>query len=136
MTDPTPRRRTGLALGLVAVIVIAILAALAVGRHHSNARGAHSPQTAATLFVSAINHGQADGAAAISCDAFNDGARSAARSGADPGISFTLGTVSVNGSSATATLTQSFDVGGTTQQSQHVLTLTETGGLWLVCGQG
>ena len=128
-------RRTGWTVGVIVVLAIAILTALAVGRHHSDARGASSAQTAATLFVNDVNSGKGDGAASIACDSFADGARSAARSGADPGISYRLGAVSVNGDSATATLTQTFNVGGTAQQSQHVLTLKKSGGLWLVCGQ-
>jgi hypothetical protein len=129
------QRRTGWTLALVDVLVVAVLTALAVGRHHSTARGAKTAQVAATLFVNAVNNGQGDGAAAIACNGFADGARSAARSGADPGISYRLGDVTVNGSSATAQFTQIFDVGGSTQESLHLLTLTKTSGLWLVCGQ-
>jgi len=135
MSDLPPRRRPGLTAGLVVVLVVVILTAIAAGRHHSSARGAGSAATAATLFVGAINSGSADGAAAISCTAFADGARSAARSGADPGISFKLGDVAVEGDSATAQLEQTFDVGGSSQQSEHQLTLKKAGGRWLVCGQ-
>ena len=131
----TSARRAGWTISAVVLIAAAVLVALAAGRHHTNARGAASAQVAATMFVNAVNHGQGDGAAAISCDRFADGARSAARSGADPGISYRLGTVTVNGNSASALLTQIFDVGGSDQEGQHLLTLTKSGGLWLVCGQ-
>jgi len=124
-----------LTLGVVVVLIVGILTAVAVGRHHTSARGADTATKAATLFVGSINAGSGDGAAAISCTAFADGARSAARSGADSGISFKLGGVLVDGDSATAQLEQTFDVSGSAEVSQHQLTLTKTGGRWLVCGQ-
>src|SRR4051794_1739374 len=127
MSESAPRRRAGWTLAVVVVLTVAILTAIAVGRHHTSARGATSATTAATLFVGAINSGSGDGAAAISCAAFEDGARSAARSGADPGISYKLGGVLVDGDGATAQLDQMFEVSGSSQDSQHQLTLKKTG---------
>ena len=135
MTEPSSSRRKVWAGGLVLVIAIAVITAVAVHRQHGSARGASTARTAATLFVGAINSGSGSGAAAISCDSFAADARSAARSGADPGISFSLGAISITGDGATAVLNQVFDVGGSTQDSQHTLTLQKTDGLWLVCGQ-
>jgi len=136
MSDsPPPRGRTGVTIGVVTVLIIAVLVVIAVGRHRTSSRGAASPTTAATLFVGAINAGSGDGAAAISCTSFADGARSTARSGADPGISYKLGDVLVDGNTATAQLQQTFDIAGSPHQSQHQLTLKRSGGRWLVCGQ-
>jgi hypothetical protein len=135
MSDAPPPRRTGLAAGIAVVLVVAVIVAVLAGRHHSSARGASSAATAATLFVGAINAGSGDGAAAISCTSFANGARSAARAGVDPGISFKLGGVVVAGDNATAQLEQDLNVGGSAQHSQYQLTLKKSGGRWLVCGQ-
>jgi hypothetical protein len=117
---------------LVAVAAGATTAGCSEG---SPTRGAATAKTAATLFVGAINSGSGSGAAAISCTAFADAARSQARSGSDPGISFSLGSVTENGDSANAQLDQATNVGGTTQTTTFTLTLQKSGGLWLVCGQ-
>jgi hypothetical protein len=136
MSETTPRGRGRLIIGSAAIVVIAVVVTVLVSRHHgTDARGARDAKTAATLFVGAINSGSGDGAAAISCTSFADAARSAARSGADPGISYALGAVTTSGTDATAVLTQSFDVAGSVQKSNQTLTLAETGGLWLVCGR-
>ena len=136
MSDSTPRGRGRLVIATAVVVLAAVVVTLLVSRRHSTAeRGARDARTAATLFVGAINSGSGDGAAAISCTSFADGARSAARSGADPGISFALGAVTTTGTSATATLIQSLDVAGSVQKSTNTLTLAEANGLWLVCGE-
>jgi hypothetical protein len=123
--------RASLVAGLMIVTAIMLTACQA----QSHARGANDPKTAATLFVGSINAGSSDGAAAISCTSFADAARSAARSGHDPGITFSLGTVTTDGDGATAVLIQSTNVGGSTQQSQRALTLRKSDDRWLVCGQ-
>ena len=128
------RSRSIWVAGAVVALGVAITVIVA-SRHHSSPRGASTPKIAATLFVGAANSGSGSGTAAVSCASFAAQAGSLARSGADPGISFTLGTVSTEGASATAVIDEALDVGGSTQHQQYTLTLQSSGGLWLVCGE-
>jgi hypothetical protein len=100
-----------------------------------NLRGEVSATLAAQHFVTAVNSGNKDDAAAVACANFADQARSAATSGADPGIDFVLDSVAVDGSSSgTAELTQRVRVGGSTQRQPYLVHLQRTDGRWLVCG--
>ncbi|HEV7204917.1 MAG TPA: hypothetical protein VGN18_09920, partial [Jatrophihabitans sp.] len=82
----------------------------------------------------AVNAGDKDAAAAISCASFRDRAHGAAVTGADPGITFALGEVRVTGTTATATLTEHLVFAGTTSDTRVRLSVVETSGRWLVCG--
>jgi len=68
-----------------------------------------SPEQAAAAFVIAINAGSAPAAEAVSAR-FSDGARQAATSGADPGISYSAGSVVATGPGATAVLVETLNV--------------------------
>lgn len=99
-------------------------------------RGELTATRAAQHFVSALNAGDKDAAAAVACDNFADAARSAATSGADPGIDFVLDSVRLTGAtSGTAEITQRLAVGGTTQKQPYLVHLDRTDGRWLVCGE-
>jgi hypothetical protein len=100
-------------------------------------RGARTPALAARQFVAALNAGNGDGAAHISCDRFGDAARAAARSGADPAISFTLaGVTTLDKDNATATLVQQLRLSASdAQRVPYRLALLRGAGLWLVCGR-
>jgi hypothetical protein len=100
-------------------------------------RGARSPALAARQFVAALNAGDGIRAARVSCDRFGDDARAAARSGADPGISFALVSVTTSDKdNATATLVQQLRLGASgSQRVPYRLALLRGAGLWLVCGR-
>jgi hypothetical protein len=100
-------------------------------------RGARTPALAARQFVAALNAGDRDGAAQVSCDRFGDAARAAARSGADPAISFTLVAVTARDKdNATASLVQLLRLSSSdAQRVPYRLALQRGAGLWLVCGR-
>lgn len=128
-----PRRRLVWTAGLL--LLLALAGVLAACGHSSSGRGARSAQTAATLFVGAADTGSGSGTAAMSCTGFADQAHSIARSGADPGITFSLGAVITTGDTATAVMDEALNVAGSVQHQQYTLALQRTGGLWLVCGE-
>lgn len=127
-------RKIAIAVAVAAIVVVGVVVAVVAsqGRHPSAGRGAATAQAAAKRFVDAVNSGSGPAAAAVSCSDFADQARGLARSGLDSGISFTLGTVTTAGS---AELKESLDVGGSRQTTTYLLTLRESAGRWLVCGQ-
>lgn len=101
------------------------------------ARGAASARQAAVQYVAALNHGDRDAAAAISCDAFANDARSAARSGTDPSLGYTLDQLVVaDRTSSTAKITQHLTLPGETRQSRPAdVAVLRSSGRWLVCGR-
>jgi hypothetical protein len=127
---------------VLGVFVLVVVAALTVGiivfnsASPERARGAASPTAATRTFLAAINQGNGATAAAISCTSFGDEARAAARSGKDPGISFTLVQVTPRGNDhATAEFAQHIKVGGTIQNTPYRIALLRGSSLWLVCGR-
>jgi hypothetical protein len=73
----------------------------------------------------------------VSCERFGDAARAAARSGADPAISFTLVAVTARDKdNATASLVQLLRLSSSdAQRVPYRLALQRGAGLWLVCGR-
>jgi hypothetical protein len=133
---PRSRRRLWIGLGCAGVLVAGgAVAAVVLASSGSGLRGEISATVAAHHFVAALNSGNKDDAAAVSCDNFADQARSAAASGADPGIDFVLDSVAAGDGSGTAELTQRLRVDGKTQQQPYLVHLQRTDGRWLVCGQ-
>jgi hypothetical protein len=134
---PRSRRRLWIGAGCAAVLVAGgIIAGVVLTSSDDSLRGEITATLAARHFVAALNAGNKDGAAAVACDNFADQARSAAASGADPGIDFVLDSVAIAGtSSGTAELTQRLRVGGSTQRQPYLVHLQRTDGRWLVCGQ-
>jgi hypothetical protein len=123
------------ALVLAAGTVVAVVLLLVHGGS-SQGRGADTAERAAQQFVVALNAGDKQAAADISCDGFQDQARSEAVSGADPSISFHLEEVRRDGDTALARISQHFELpDGTPPQVQPiVLDVIRSGGRWLVCG--
>ena len=134
---PRSRRRLWFGAGGAAVLVAGgIATGVVLTSSDDSLRGEISASLAARHFVTSLNAGDRDGAAAVSCDNFADQARSAATSGADPGIDFVLDSVAIAGSnSATAELTQRVRVAGSTQRQPYLVRLQRTDGRWLVCGE-
>lgn len=100
------------------------------------ARGAVSAKAAASQFVTAINAGDGDAAAKISCDGFADDAHAAARSGADPDIRFLLVTVRMTDKdNAVAEMTERLKLPNTVKSQPYRLSLLRGAKRWLVCGQ-
>ncbi len=98
-------------------------------------RGAVSPDAAVRQFVAALNTGDEARAAAMSCDAFADQARSAARSGKDPAFRYSLGLVHRDDrSSATATVVEHLQLPGSRQTQTNTVSVLRSQGRWLVCG--
>jgi hypothetical protein len=126
---------------LVVACALLVVVGLTVGILVFNAsapdapRGARTPALAARQFVAALNAGDGAGAARMACDRFGDAARAAARSGADPSISFTLvGVTTRDRDNATATLVQQLRLSASdTQRVPYRLALLRGAGLWLVC---
>jgi hypothetical protein len=119
-----------------ACLAAALVAALcSCSSHSAKPRGAATAQEAAETFAIAINAGSGSAAAAISCTTFSNDAHQAATSGADPGISYSVSSVAVTGTDATAQLDEKLDVSGQTRTMDYTLTLTKKSGLWLVCGR-
>ena len=95
---PRSRRRLWIGAGCAAVLVAGgIVAGVVLTSSDGNLRGEVSATLAAQHFVTALNSGNKDDAAAVACANFADQARSAATSGADPGIDFVLDSVAVDG---------------------------------------
>jgi hypothetical protein len=135
-TDPPrSRRRPWIGAGCAAVLVAGGAAATVLFSSSGGLRGEISATLAAHHFVSALNAGDRDDAASVACDNFADQARSAAASGADPGIDFVLDSVAAGSTSGTAELTQRLRVDGKTQRQPYLVHLQRTDGRWLVCGQ-
>jgi hypothetical protein len=130
--------RRGLWIGIAVAVVVAAAVAVGVvlGSSDDALRGEVSATLAARSFVTAVNAGDKDGAAAVACANFADQARSAAAAGADPGIDFVLDSVSVQSAvSGTAEVTQRLQVGGSTQRQPYLLHLDRTDARWFVCGR-
>jgi hypothetical protein len=132
---PRPRRRLWIGIGCAAVLVAGGVIAAVELSSSGELRGEISATLAAHHFVTALNAGNKDDAAAVACDNFADQARSAAASGADPGIDFVLDSVAAGSTSGTAELTQRLRVDGGTQRQPYLVHLQRTDGRWLVCGQ-
>lgn len=131
-----PRRRVWLVAGAIVVAAAAVAAVVVLTRSDSALRGDLSASLAAQHFVTALNAGDRDAAAAVSCDNFADAARSAATTGSDPGIDFVLDSVRLDSAtSATAELTQRLRISDTTQRQPYLVHLDRTDGRWLVCGE-
>jgi hypothetical protein len=121
-----------------ALVVIGLTVGIVVFNSASpeRARGAATPQAATRQFLEAVNRGDGDAAAAISCNAFGDQARAVARTGKDPGISFTLVVVTPLGKdTATAEFAQHMQLGKTVQNTPYRITLERGSQRWLVCGR-
>lgn len=101
------------------------------------ARGAASARQAAQQYVAALNGGDRIAATAISCDTFANDARSAARSGADPSLDYTLDKLIVGDrTSSTAMITEHWTLpGGTRQHRPADVAVLRSSGRWLVCGR-
>jgi hypothetical protein len=100
-------------------------------------RGAPTAADAAGRYLHAVNAGDEAAAADIACDTFADQARAQARSGADPGITFALGALTMaSKTDATIGLAERIRLpGGSVQRQQVSLYLARSGGRWLVCGR-
>lgn len=118
-------------VGLVVGILVFNASAPSLGR------GADSASAAASTFVAAINDGDEKAAADIACGQFADPARAAARTGADPGITFALGRLTMR-STTTATVSVQERItlpGGQVHTQPLTLDIQRSGGRWLVCGR-
>jgi hypothetical protein len=126
-------------VAFAALVVIALTVGIVVFNASTPdpARGSKSAALAAQRYVAALNAGNGQRAAAAACDDFADQARADARSGADPGIAYTLDRVSsITKNDATALVTQHLKVGGgPTQNEPSTLSVLRTGRLWLICGR-
>jgi hypothetical protein len=123
-----------LVCGLVAAAAASAVFVVVVTRGGPPAPGAPTAQTAAEEFVAAINAGDKNRAATASCPAFADQAHAAAVTGADPGISFRLGPVRINGPHASAIITEHLEFNGASTDTPQQLSLQARSGRWLVCG--
>lgn len=140
--DKPPRRSVRTRWVVVAAVVIVVVG-MVVGIVVFNAsapdaaRGAESAKAAATEFVAAVNAGNLTGAAAISCDPFADEARSAARSGKDPSIRYTLDSVRKDDkTSATAAIVEHLKFrDAPAQEVQSRISVLRSSGRWLMCGR-
>jgi uncharacterized membrane protein len=126
-------------LAFAVLVVVALTVGIIVfnASAPTRARGAKSATVAAQGYVAALNAGDGAKAAQLACDDFADEARADARSGADPGISYTLSHVtSADKNNAIAAGAQHLKIaGGTTQNEAFHLSLVRSSGLWLICGR-
>lgn len=144
--DPRERAASGWSLrwvvGAFAVLVVAGLTSGIVVFNSAapdSPRGRVTPQQTTRAFLTAINRGDEKAAARLSCSAFGADARSAARSGADPGISFSLvpPVTRSDATHATAQFAQRMKVGGSVQRTPYKILLERAStGRWLVCARG
>ncbi len=140
--DAPPQHPTHLRAIVIAAVAIVVVG-LVVGIIVFNAsapplgRGAESASAAASTFVAAINAGDENGAADIACDRFEDPARAAARTGADAGITFALGRLTMRSKTAASVSVQERITlpGGHVHAQLLTLTIVRSGGRWLVCGR-
>ena len=125
-------------VGATAVLaVVALVVGIVVFNSAASdpTRGTHTAREAAAQFARALNAGDGDSAAGISCDTFLDSARAEARSG-EQGIRYRLASVrQASDDTATAVITARLTVAGQTQTDQIQISVFRSGGLWLVCGQ-
>ena len=131
------RRRWWIAGGAALVVAIAVTIALVLtlGSDGSEPRGALTARSAATGFVAAIDVGDRDRAAQLSCSAFTDQAAQFARTGADAGIDFALVSVTPGRGAGRVVITQTLRLAGKREVERIALSLTREQGRWLVCGR-
>lgn len=144
--EPRERAASGWSLRwVVGAFAVLVVAGLTIGivvfnsAAPDNPRGRVTPQETTRAFLTAINRGDEKAAARLSCDKFGADARSAARSGADPGISFSLvpPVTRSDTTHATAQFAQRMKVGGSVQRTPYKILLHRAStGRWLVCARG
>jgi hypothetical protein len=134
---PRSPRRLWWYVGATATLaVVAMVVGIVVFNRSASdtRRGARTSPEAADQYVTAINAGDGRSAAGISCDAFADRARAAARSG-KVGVTYSLDAIRATGSTtATAMITARLRVGGQQQARPADVRIVRTRGLWLMCG--
>lgn len=136
---PQPTMRTWyFVVAATVVVVVGMVLGIIVFNSSTpdSARGAASAKAAADEFVAAVNAGNSKAAAAISCDTFADDARSAAQSGKDPSVRYTVDSVgNQDKTSATAVVTEHLTLPGSTQTKSYNISVLRSSGRWLMCGR-